>query len=347
MQLLRDAIDSLVHAETIPSASVSVWVEGAEVFSHAQGAARLMPYQQATEATPYDLASVTKPFAGGAVAAALVRDGRLDLDAEVRRVLDDVPAGVTARRLLQHAAGYAAWSALYERVPRDLWGTPEARASILRAARTSPLVYTPGAGHTYSDLGFLTLLSLLEHVGEAPIDELVRAHLTDPAGVALRWGWAGAAATEDCPVRGEVVQGVVHDLNCFAMGGRSTHAGLFGTAAAVGRLTSALLDQTIGLDRGLPDLTDFWRAEGPGSHRLGWDGVTLGAYTSTGRCWPADGVGHLGYTGTSVWVAPRQRVVAVLLTNRVHPRDDKQPIREARPRFHDALAACLGWPSRG
>jgi serine-type D-Ala-D-Ala carboxypeptidase len=71
--------------------------------------------------------------------------------------------------------------------------------------------------------------------------------------------------------------------------------------------------------------------------------VSTGGYTSTGAHWPSDGIGHLGYTGTSLWLAPRQRVAVALLTNRVHPVDDKAAIREARPRIHDAVARDLGW----
>lgn len=343
MRRVIDVVEAIVAEGAIPSVSVSVWVDGVERLCHAAGRARREPERAATVATPYDLASVTKPFAGGAVAAALVRDGALDLDADVRRVLPEVPPGVTARHLLLHASGYPAWAPLYEGVAREAWGTPEARDAILLAARRTPLQSAPGSAHCYSDLGFLTLLALLEAVGGARIDALLQATVLDPVGADLRWGWPGAAATEDCPVRGHVVEGEVHDLNTAAMGGLSTHAGLFGTAHELGRLTAALVAQTHGVDHGLPDLGAAWRAQAPGSHRLGWDGVTRGGYTSTGAHWPDDGVGHLGYTGTSVWVAPSRQVVVALLTNRVHPVDDKAPIRAARPRVHDAVAAELGW----
>ena len=82
---------------------------------------------------------------------------------------------------------------------------------------------------------------------------------------------------------------------------------------------------------------------GPGAHRGGWDHATPGG--STGDHFPADTLGHLGYTGTSVWMSPSRGVVAVLLTNRVHPDDDKRRIRELRRRFHDAVARDLGWGS--
>ncbi len=345
MQQVIDEIDAIVGEGHIPSASVSVWIRGEERLRYATGWARRAPGREATCDTPYDLASVTKPFAGGAVAAALVAGRQLDLDVPAARWVPGVDPRVTPRHLLLHTSGYAAWLPLYEGVAPAMWGSDAARAAVIEAAWRSPLVQAPGEVHTYSDLGFLTLLAVMEAAGGARIDELVQKLVLDPVGADLRWGWPGAAATEDCPVRGHVVEGEVHDLNTAAMGGRSTHAGLFGTATELGRLTAALVDEASGRTHGLPSLADAWGAQGAGSHRLGWDGVSHGAYTSTGSAWPADGVGHLGYTGTSIWVAPRQEVVVALLTNRVHPVDDKGPIRAARPRVHDAVARCVGWMS--
>jgi CubicO group peptidase (beta-lactamase class C family) len=347
MKHVVDEVARIVTEGDIPSASVSVWVKGEEVLRHAVGWAQRAPPRATAVAMPYDLASVTKPFAGGAVAMALVQRGLLDLDAQARRWVPRAPAGVTPRQLLQHAAGYPAWAPLYEGVPPEEWGTEEARRAVIDAAVTTPLCAAPGTSHTYSDLGFLTLCAVLEAAGGARLDALVDELVLAPVGADLRWGWPGAAATEDCPVRGRVVVGEVHDLNAASMGGVSTHAGLFGTATEVARLTAALLEQSQGTEHGLPDLGPAWSARGPGSHRLGWDGVSRGSYTSTGACWPDDGVGHLGYTGTSVWVAPRQGVVVALLTNRVHPVDDKEPIRAARPRVHDAVASALGWSGPG
>ena len=116
---------------------------------------------------------------------------------------------------------------------------------------------------------------------------------------------------------------------------------LIGTALAVAHLARALL-RVAAL---LPDVAATfatWNATpAVGSHRGGWDTPTPGG--STGDAFPEGAVGHLGYTGTSVWLAPRERVVVVLLTNRVHPVDAKEAIRAARPRIHDAVARELHW----
>jgi CubicO group peptidase (beta-lactamase class C family) len=127
------------------------------------------------------------------------------------------------------------------------------------------------------------------------------------------------------------------------MGGISSHAGLFGSAEDVAGLAWRLaLDDAGGL-RSV--LQRWWDRAAPGTHRGGWDKrSTGGAYTATGARFPDDTVGHLGYTGCSVWVARSRRTVAVLLSNRVHEVDDLTAIRALRPAFHDAVAADLGWP---
>ncbi len=352
MSALERAARAVVAEGVIPSVQVSVWRHGELLQDVAVGLARLEPARPATVATPYDLASVTKPLVGAAVAAALVQRGALDLDAPIAERLRGVDPRITARMLLQHSSGYPAWAPLYEHVDRELWGSGEARRQILGLARRFPLDREPGVSATYSDLGFLVLCELLEAIGGARIDALFERFVRGPMGIDLRFGWrprAGeepAAATEDCPVRGHVVEGEVHDLNGFAMGGVSTHAGLFGTAHDVARLADAWQDPSRAparegaLCEPLCDVRSFWTVPGPGSHRLGWDGVTRGGYTSTGARWPDDGIGHLGYTGTSLWLAPAEGLTVALLTNRVHPHDDaghKEAIRQARPLLHDAV----------
>ena len=70
--------------------------------------------------------------------------------------------------------------------------------------------------------------------------------------------------------------------------------------------------------------------------------VPIGALgTRLGRG-PRGAIGHLGFTGTSLWLDLDAEVVVALLTNRVHPSRDDERIRELRPRFHDAVAEAVG-----
>jgi CubicO group peptidase (beta-lactamase class C family) len=334
-------VDGLVQDGTIPSAAVAIRVEGQLVLHHTAGLARLRPARPAVPGQPYDLASLTKPLAGALAAAALVERRWLSLDTPLCRWFPELDERMRVGHLLQHTSGLPAWAPLHERVPRALWGTPQGRAQLLQKVRAVPLQGEPGKDYVYSDLGFLLLLEVMERVANRRLDE----QLADWPGGDLRWGWPGAAATEDRPDRGGVIEGVVHDPLAFAMGGISSHAGLFGTALSVCTLAEQVMDAWAGRLSPLPAvglraLAQLERA-GAGKHVGGWAVAEPGG--SSGRYWPHDGRGHLGYTGTSVWTAPRQRVVVALLTNRVHPRDDLTAIRAARPRVHDAVATALGW----
>lgn len=344
MHTLDRLLESIVGPEGLPSASLVVQVGAQERYQRTLGLANLASARPAAPDQAYDLASLTKPLVGASVSAALLAQGLLALDRPVAEVIPGVPSGITAAHLLTHSSGYPAWRPLYQAVPPS-WGSAATRRALLAAAQATPLEAAPGAQHRYSDLGFLVLLDLLERLGGAPIDQLFARFVLAPLGEEeLRWGWPCAAATEDCPIRGQIIEGTVHDLNCAAMGGRSSHAGLFGTARGVARLARALLEASRA--RGpLAHLAiaDLWALRGAGTHVGGWDTPSPGA-SSAGRHFPPDSVGHLGYTGTSLWIAPSHDTLVVLLTNRVHPRDDLTLIRAARPSVHDAVAAALAWP---
>jgi CubicO group peptidase (beta-lactamase class C family) len=332
-------IEAIVGEKAVPSMSVAIYVDGARIFAISRGFARIEPPRTVVPDQPYDLASITKALVGSTCVAALVEAGEIGLEDRVSRWLPDVDARVTITHLLTHSAGYPAWVPLY----RLAAGGTDRRA-VLQAARRVPLVAIPGERWTYSDLGFLTLLQVIEAVG-GPIEALWRSRVLEPSGVTdLRWGWAEAAATERCPVRRRLVEGTVHDLNCEAIRGISSHAGLFGTATAVAALADALRAAVADPDSSpLPgrSLGAMWNLRGAGSHVGGWDTPTPGG--STGSRFPSDSRGHLGYTGGSVWTVPSRRTTVSVLTNRVHPVDDRSKIRLVRPRIHDAIAQGLGW----
>jgi len=272
--------------------------------------------------------------------------GDLKLDMTIASVHDRVDPRITLKHLLMHTSGLPAWKPFYENFLEDL-GTLRSRDAMLEMARSCEVVAPPGTQHTYSDVGFLVLLSLLETVGGARIDKLFEQHVLIPCAIkGLVWGTPDAAATEDCPVRGFVVQGRVHDLNADALGGLSTHAGLFGTAAAVsdiGERCREAVEEPEGSPLPGRALRQLWQLDGLGSHCGGWDRISRGGYTSTGQYFPDDSVGHLGYTGNSLWVVPSRRTTIALLTNRVHPVDRLEGIRAFRPAVHDAVSQRLGW----
>ena len=336
----------------LPSVAAEVWTQGECVFTATRGLARrtteTAPERQIDRHQPYDLASLTKALAAAPVAASLIEHGELTLESRPHRWFPEIDPRITVAHLLTHSSGYPAWRPLYEEAAPAAWGTAQTRAILLGAARRTPLEAEPGTQHRYSDLGMLVLLAMFEAATGSNFENLFLERVQLPTGRPdVRWGWPTAAATERCPVRKTLVEGTVHDLNCAAIGGVSTHAGLFGAASTVAHLADRLRAAVADPERfpHLPGqgLATLWALRGAGPHRGGWDSISTG-YSSTGRFFPPDTVGHLGYTGTSVWVVPSRQTTVVLLTNRIHPVDDKEPIRRFRPLFHDAVAEALGWP---
>lgn len=308
-------------------------------------------------ATPFDLASLTKPMATAMVTLTLVEDGALALDDAAARWLPALPAAVTVAHLLGHAAGLPAHKKLYDRIwGGDLAGQPDVRRALVAMAAAEPLERAPGAAAVYSDLGFILLAALCERAGDAPLEELTARALAPLELAATRFvdlsrgeRLDGAPATELDARRG-LVAGEVHDENAHAGGGIAGHAGLFAPLDDVARFAEAMAR---GPERGAARVSAglvrhaFTTAAAPGtSWRLGWDtpSETPGV-SHAGDAWPrVHAAGHLGFTGTSIWLDWSRGAYAVLLTNRVHPRRDRPEaalIKEVRRRFGDLAWALI------
>jgi CubicO group peptidase (beta-lactamase class C family) len=253
---------------------------------------------------------------------------------------------VTVADLLEHAAGLPSHRPYYRRT--------SGRAGYELAIAREPLSYAPRTRHQYSDLGFMLLGFLLEDAEGRSLDDQFTAFVdTILDGVDLRFGVPGGgrgdtAPTEADPWRGQVLTGLVHDPNAAALGGAAGHAGLFGTAEAVGcfarwlmRLWRGEEPRAFGISPGT--LRRFvTRGHVPASSRaLGWD--TMLPTSSCGAHFSKDSIGHTGFTGTSIWIDPVQDLYVLLLTNRVHPSGPGSPdaIRGLRVAVHDAIAAGM------
>jgi CubicO group peptidase (beta-lactamase class C family) len=75
------------------------------------------------------------------------------------------------------------------------------------------------------------------------------------------------------------------------------------------------------------------------SRALGWD--TPSYPSQSGTLLSPRAFGHLGYTGTSLWIDPERQLAIALLTNRTWPHSDNQAIKQTRPKFHDAIVEAL------
>jgi CubicO group peptidase (beta-lactamase class C family) len=230
---------------------------------------------------------------------------------------------------------------------------PLLRKNLLK----TPLEYRPGQNAIYSDLGFIMLEWIIEERSGESLRDYLRRHLYGPIGLQRTFlgtvdcpaflGEDQFAATEECPWRQRTMIGCVDDENAYALGGYSGHAGLFGTASDVFDIVSLLRLHFRGQrdDFFKPPTvrTFFTRQESaPGSSwALGWDTPSPSG-SSSGRYFSPRSVGHLGFTGTSVWMDLEKDVIVILLTNRVHPTRKNEKIKAFRPVLHDTVMETLG-----
>jgi CubicO group peptidase (beta-lactamase class C family) len=324
----------------------------------------------ASEETVFDLASLTKPIATTTSLMLLASEGKLSVDDPVAKFLpafaDREKDGVTLRHLLTHSAGLKPWRAFHDLVRQKerktgqyLLGTSEARELILDRVLRSALVHEPGEAAVYGDLDFMALGAVVEAVSGERLDAFFRTRIAEPLGLRDSFfvplalptpesrpeGLAAAekrrvAATEECRWRDKILWGEVHDPNAWAMGGIAGHAGLFATADDVMRFAKVMLDAWHGRSAFLPQEIArqfFARQDLPAGSdwALGWDTPVPG-HSSAGQYFKQPSIGHLGFTGTSLWIDLEAECAVVLLTNRVHLVAKKSKFG-LRPIVHDLI----------
>ena len=368
---VEQAMDAAVERAVFPGLVVLVNVGGQVVFHRAAGSRALEPERSAMrEDTIFDLASLTKPLATAIAMMVMVKERKIALDDRITRFFHNFgvhgKTHVTFRHLLAHTSGLPAWRPYWKDVQRI---EREGRINFMASRGAKEFVYeaiqrekpdaAAGARTVYSDLGFILLGAALEEVSGMSLDRFCYDKIYKPLGLratsfidlsVLRTRRLEPIAemiapTERCPWRKRVLCGEVHDDNAYAMGGVAGHAGLFGSASDVHALVVRLRACWRGEDDFLPRelVRELWTRDpsvAGSTWGLGWDTPSPEG-SSAGRRVSANAVGHLGFTGTSLWVDLERDAHVILLTNRVHPRRDDERIREVRPRVHDAAWEAL------
>jgi CubicO group peptidase (beta-lactamase class C family) len=363
------AIDKSIASAEIPGAVVGAQMpKDGEMLEHysERGLAVLQPERiPMTRRTIFDLASLTKPIATTTAVLLLVDEGTVELDAPVAKYLpafsDRGKEAVTIRHLLTHSSGLKPWRAYHEtflqkerKTGESLIGTPEARAAVIDRTVRSALVHEPSEAAVYGDLDFIVLGAVVEAVSGQRLDEFCREKIFQPLEMSDTFfipigrdaprlpepTKRRIAATENCPWRDRVLWGEVHDPNASVMGGVAGHAGLFSTLDDVMKFGRIIIDVWHGRNDALPrePLRQFLTRQNlPASSdwALGWDTPTEGA-SSSGKHFSKNSVGHLGFTGTSLWIDLDREAVITLLTNRVHLIAKKSRFG-LRPIVHDAI----------
>lgn len=322
---LEQLAESALASGLGSAVAISVGDRGEECFQLSRGHLWRVPAlgPQADAQAWFDLASLTKPLATVALCMRLVERGELALARPVQYWVGTARTTGTVAHLLGHAAGCAPHVKFFERLDQARRQGEAARQALVRLAAEHPLEYEPGARTVYSDLGYLLLGHVVEQAGQAELDALFAREVAAPLELGAHFTPVpGARPYVGTEVEGgSLVCGVVHDENARAGGGVHGHAGLFGRIEDVARLARAFLAPPRDW-LSMQTVEQFFSSSaGPGSWRLGWDtpSLTLGV-SHAGDRWPRQGaVGHLGFTGTSLWLALPQRRWVALLTNRVHP----------------------------
>ncbi len=365
---IQSAMDRAVQDRVFPGAVLAVR-QGGEMRCVVV-AGRLStepPGDTVQSSTIYDLASLTKPLVTVTCLVLLIQNGELQLDAPIGSILmelEGAPIGsVSLRELLTHSSGLPGWRPIYEKLEsdgssRDRRELESTKQTVLQLIRDEPLTYVPGERSLYSDLGFILLGLTVERISGLSLDQHYDKNVAGPLGarpllftpipagtdqvMSSSVDIAVIAPTEWDGWRRRLLRGEVHDENAAAMGGVAGHAGLFGTAESVLAVAGAWIEAHCGrssiLDRDL--VREFSRRTTlvpKSSWALGWDTPT--APSSSGKYFSASSFGHLGYTGTSLWIDPLRELEVVLLSNRVHPTRKNDRIYSFRPAIHDLVFA--------
>lgn len=360
-------VEKTVAEGAIPGIAVGVWEarNPEQPLCFARGLARKVPAAEPlTLGHRFDFASLTKVIATTSLVAALEDRGWLTGDTAIGAWVPSTRhASLTVNQLLSHTSGLPAWAPLWSTLVERFAGRPlwkvsrDSRRAIARAWLEGVVPEAPAGSRTlYSDIGFLILGYALEDLLGDRFERLVRRHVWGPMRLqGLEYRKVGApaeeskdsryVATEDSEWRGGVLQGQVHDDNTWALGGIAPHAGVFGTVHDVLGFARRCLEGHFSARV----TREMWtRMPQPmGCERTpGWD-TPSGPQSSAGKLLSQipGVVGHLGYTGTSLWIDPMNRRAITILTNRVHPsrgEPGESAIKALRPALHDAILEDLG-----
>lgn len=343
-------VDSAIANTTFPGIEILV-ARGRKILFHKAFGQRFPKEPNAflQKNSLFDLASLTKPLATAVAVLHLIELGKLGLNDYLRQYIPEFQQSgsdrITIQHLLTHTSGLPAWAALFQ---------PHFEQSVgWEKLFTIPLTYQPGKSMIYSCLGFIALGEVVRRISGKTLNDYCQENIYHPLGIRyLLFNPLEAHFEMDivptgyCSIRKKTLLGIVHDENAGLFNGEGGNSGLFGTAEAVYQLSSYLIstedseDQSI-LSRRSRNLMVANHNQPPIVARaLGWDyKVGTADYWSCSELMPNGSVGHLGFTGTSLWMDPVSQLIILVLSNRVIiSRDGNIPLMKAfRPALHYLL----------
>lgn len=370
-QPVEKAFQEAVAQGVFPGAVLLVGREEEIIYEQAFGSRSLVPDKSPMQPeTIFDLASLTKPLATSVAIMLLMREKKIHLEDRVTRFFPTFGVfgknRTTLRQLLNHSAGLAAWKPFYEEILKaekagkiNFVASRAAQQYVLGQIHRDRPENPPGTQSLYSDLGYMILGEIVEAISAATLDRFCRDKIFKPLGLRstafvdltqirtkkLQPVEEMIAPTENCPWRKKILCGEVHDDNAYAMGGVVGHAGLFSCAGDIHQLLARLSRCLRGKDPFLPQalVEEFCRKDEAvkgSTYALGWD-TPSSSHSASGSHFAPRSVGHLGFTGTSVWWDQEKNCHVILLSNRVHPSRKNEKIRDFRPYIHDLIMQTI------
>jgi len=345
---LEAVVEQAINDTVFPGASLAVLYKGSVIFHKAFGR---MTYNHKSSpvdtTTIYDLASLTKAVVTTSLVMQLVERDSLSLQAPVSTYLPDFAKNgkekVTIEHLLRHTSGLRAHTLFSKSCT-----TPQ---QLFNAIDADTLLSAPGTTTLYSDLGFMLLGKIVETITGKSLASNFQERFAKPLGMTSTMfnpppslTWRIAPVEKDTFWPFSTQRPLVHDQNAALLGGVAGHAGLFATTGDLLRMTAMLMND--GTMEGhlyfrTATLKKFFaRSKYP--RALGWDLRSPEGHSSAGDSFSSSSYGHLGFTGTSIWIDPVKKLAVILLSNRVYPTSGNIKIRTFRPLLHNTVVQCIG-----
>ncbi len=335
-----EVINSAIADSIFPGATILIGNESEIIYKNSYGNFTYNPNSPKVKNNSlFDLASVTKAFATTFCVMKLVDDGKLDIYKPVSYYLPEFAANnkgnVKVVDLLIHESGLQPYYTPFQN---------ESRTHILDTIKALNLNYETGLETKYSCLNLVTTMMVVESIIGEPMYKFYSANFTKPMEMKRTMFRPNNEIKKECLPTTRNLQGVVHDPLARGLEGLSGNAGLFSTTEDLSKLCELLLNK--GVYKGkryLSDevITEFTKQYSPQSSRaIGFDTRSGGSKSLSGKYFSDGTYGHLGFTGTSIWIDPVRKLYVIFLTNRVYP-NEKAHIGNTRREVHDAVILSL------
>jgi len=353
LELAWNIIDEAIATEIFPGAQVVVVKDNSLVAEKSFG--KLSYLENSTEVTPstiYDIASVTKVLSVTPITMKLISQKKLSLEHTLDQYYSSLykteKGTISIRNLLTHSSGLKPFVEFYKKNPRMQ------KDQMIEEILNLNLDFSPGEKMQYSDLGIIVLMDIIEKVSGDTLDKLCDKWIFNKIDM-LSTSYnpdeslvANIAPTEDDDYyRNRLLQGEVHDENAYLLGGVSGHAGIFSNAHDLAKYAQLFLNKGTWLgnrifsDSSVDEFTTRQNLPPGSDYALGWDTPSRNGKSSAGDYFSEKSYGHLGFTGTSLWVDSENDVIVVLLTNRVHPTRQKKGMYSLRRNFHTEIMKAI------